>query len=91
MNDKHSIFVSHSSEDKITYVEDLVNEIKSLGISVFYDKDVITWGDNLKEKIDELSEENEAAQKAYIGLLCLTKNVLETCIDMLGFEAPERM
>lgn len=38
-----------------------------------------------------LSEENEAAQKAYIGLLCLTKNVLETCIDMLGFEAPERM
>ena len=38
-----------------------------------------------------LSEENEAAQKAYIGLLCLTKSVLETCIDMLGFEAPERM
>ena len=38
-----------------------------------------------------LSEENETAQKAYIGLLCLTKNVLETCIDMLGFEAPERM
>ena len=38
-----------------------------------------------------LSEENEAVQKAYIGLLCLTKNVLETCIDMLGFEAPERM
>ena len=38
-----------------------------------------------------LSEENEAAQKAYIGLLCLTKSVLEACIDMLGFEAPERM
>ena len=38
-----------------------------------------------------LSEENEVAQKAYIGLLCLTKNVLEACIDMLGFEAPERM
>ena len=38
-----------------------------------------------------LSEENETAQKAYIGLLCLTKSVLEACIDMLGFEAPERM
>ena len=38
-----------------------------------------------------LSEENEATQKAFIGLLCLTKNVLEACIDMLGFEAPERM
>ena len=38
-----------------------------------------------------LSEENETVQKAYIALLCLTKNILETCIDMLGFEAPERM
>lgn len=50
--EKYAVFVSHSSEDKIEYVEDLVNEIKDLGISVFYDKDVITWGDNLKEKID---------------------------------------
>ena len=38
-----------------------------------------------------LSEENETVQKSYIALLNLTKNVLETCIDMLGFEAPERM
>ncbi|MBQ3030734.1 MAG: arginine--tRNA ligase [Agathobacter sp.] len=38
-----------------------------------------------------LSEGNEAVQKSYIALLNLTKNVLETCIDMLGFEAPERM
>ncbi len=38
-----------------------------------------------------LSEENETVQKSYIGLLNLTKSVLETCIDMLGFEAPERM
>ena len=52
MNHEYSVFVSHSSEDKIEYVEDLVNEIKNLGISVFYDQDVITWGDNLKEKID---------------------------------------
>ena len=38
-----------------------------------------------------LSEENESVQKSYIGLLSLTKSILETCIDMLGFEAPERM
>ena len=38
-----------------------------------------------------LSEENEAVQKSYIALLHLTKRVLETCIDVLGFEAPERM
>ena len=38
-----------------------------------------------------LSENEEAVQKSYIGLLNLTKCILETCIDMLGFEAPERM
>ncbi|MBO5097038.1 MAG: arginine--tRNA ligase [Agathobacter sp.] len=38
-----------------------------------------------------LSEADEQVQKSYIGLLNLTKSVLETCIDMLGFEAPERM
>lgn len=38
-----------------------------------------------------LSETEEQVQKSYIGLLNLTKSVLETCIDMLGFEAPERM
>ena len=38
-----------------------------------------------------LSEADENVQKSYIGLLNLTKSVLETCIEMLGFEAPERM
>lgn len=38
-----------------------------------------------------LAEENEAQKKSYIGLLILVKNILESCIDMLGFEAPERM
>lgn len=50
--EKYSVFVSHSSDDKVDYVDDLVQEIKSLGITVFYDSDVISWGDNLKEKID---------------------------------------
>ena len=38
-----------------------------------------------------LAEENAEVQKSYIALLMLTKRVLETCIDVLGFEAPERM
>ena len=35
--EKYSIFVSHSSNDKNNYVDDLVCEIRALGISVFYD------------------------------------------------------
>ena len=38
-----------------------------------------------------LSEEDAKKQGSYIALINLTKKVLETCIDMLGFEAPERM
>ena len=38
-----------------------------------------------------LSEEDETKKKSYIALLNLTKEVLEECIDMLGFKAPERM
>ena len=38
-----------------------------------------------------LAEENEEQKKSFIALLVLVKDVLENCIDMLGFEAPERM
>ena len=38
-----------------------------------------------------LSEENAQQQAAWIALLELTRKVLETSIDVLGFSAPERM
>lgn len=38
-----------------------------------------------------LSETDEEAQKSYIAILMLTKEILEVCIDLLGFSAPERM
>lgn len=38
-----------------------------------------------------LSEENEERKAGFIALLSITKCVLEACVDMLGFEAPERM
>lgn len=38
-----------------------------------------------------LSEPEAEVRDSYIGLLMLTREVLETCIDVLGFSAPERM
>ena len=38
-----------------------------------------------------LTEEDEALKAGYIALIALAKNVLETCIDLLGFSAPEKM
>ena len=38
-----------------------------------------------------LAEEDGERKKSYIALLLLVKEILESCIDVLGFEAPERM
>jgi arginyl-tRNA synthetase len=38
-----------------------------------------------------LAEADEEKQKGYIALIGLTKRILETCIELLGFEAPEKM
>ena len=38
-----------------------------------------------------LGEENETLKAGYISLIGLAKNILETCIHILGFEAPEKM
>lgn len=38
-----------------------------------------------------LGEEDETRKEGLIALLVLTRDVLETCVDVLGFSAPERM
>ncbi|NLL76556.1 MAG: arginine--tRNA ligase [Clostridiales bacterium] len=38
-----------------------------------------------------LTEEDPVKKEGFIALLVLTRDVLETCIDVLGFQAPERM
>ena len=38
-----------------------------------------------------LSEEDKQLQKGYISLIGLAKRILEQCIDILGFSAPEKM
>ena len=38
-----------------------------------------------------LTEEDVQKKSGWIALLILTRDILETCIDLLGFSAPERM
>ena len=38
-----------------------------------------------------LAEEDEVLQGSYIALLVLVRDILETSIDLLGFDAPEKM
>lgn len=55
------VFISHASKDKISYVNDLNRVIKKLGISVFYDSDVLSWGDDFKRIIIEGTAKSEFA------------------------------
>ncbi len=43
------------------------------------------------DTIKILAEEDKERQAGYISLVTLTRDVLRTCIHVLGFEAPERM
>ncbi len=38
-----------------------------------------------------LTEEDATKKETYIAVLKLTKEIMEACIDLLGFEAPDRM
>ena len=46
---------------------------------------------DLSNAFNRFYQENEDRKAGFIALLLITKRALEACIDMLGFEAPERM
>ena len=50
---QYDVFISHASEDKETFVKPFVDELKKLGVAVWYDNDAIQWGDSIRKKIDE--------------------------------------
>lgn len=54
----YDIFISHSSKDKPSIVEPLVNSLEARGLAVWYDKNSIYKGARIKESI--LSGINEA-------------------------------
>ncbi len=46
------IFVSHAHEDKEPVVRELVTALRSCGLRVWFDEDVLTIGDSLRRSID---------------------------------------
>ena len=56
-----------------------------------YIYDVSNAFNHFYHEINIMAESDADRQAGYIRLLDLAKRILETCIDLLGFEAPERM
>ena len=65
------VFISHANKDKLSYVNDLNRVIKKLGINVFYDTDVLSWGDNFKQVI------LDGTAKSEFAIIVISKNFFD--------------
>lgn len=65
---KYDVFLSHADADKDNFVEELKESFDKLGISIFYDKDSIEWGDDWKQKI------YEGLSNCKYGVIVVSKN-----------------
>lgn len=65
-------FVSHSSNDKLNIVDNLVTSLKNMGYSVWYDKNEILVGDNISSKIQQ------GLENSYCLILILTSNFVSS-------------
>lgn len=53
MSESKDVFICHASEDKSDIIRPLVAAFKREGISYWYDKAEIKWGDSIIEKVNE--------------------------------------
>ena len=58
---KYDVFISHANRDKIDYVDSLNTAVRKLGVNIFYDTDVFSWGDNWKQILIEGTKSSEFA------------------------------
>lgn len=52
-DEEYDVFVSHAWEDKESFVDEFVSELRKQGLKVWYDTDKLKWGDSMREKIDK--------------------------------------
>ena len=50
---EHDVFISHATEDKEGFVNELVEELEKRSVKVWVDDLKIKWGDSLRKSIDE--------------------------------------
>lgn len=49
----HDIFICHASEDKEQVARPLAGQLRSVGLSVWYDEFSLKLGDSLRESVDK--------------------------------------
>lgn len=64
---KSDVFICHATEDKEAFVGPLAEALADAGVTTFYDRSSIRWGDSLRQKIDE------GLAKCRYGIVVLSK------------------
>lgn len=50
---QYDVFVSHAWEDKGSFADEFVEELRKMDLRVWYDTTQIKWGDSMRAKIDD--------------------------------------
>lgn len=69
-NEQYDVFVSHAWEYKKDFVDKLVTELNALGVKVWYDQRQISWGDSMRERIDE------GLSRSKFGIVVISPNYI---------------
>ena len=68
---QYDVFISHASEDKESFVNALVGELKKRNLKVWVDVLCIKWGDSLRKAIDE------GLKKSRFGIVVISKHFID--------------
>lgn len=68
---EYDVFISHASEDKTPFVEELVKALQDKDVKVWYDSLNIAWGDSLRKQIDD------GLKKSRFGIVVLSENYIK--------------
>lgn len=66
---EYDVFISHATEDKITFCDEFVKILQDdYKLNVWYDRDSLEWGDNIRTEIDT------GLKKSKFGIAILSKS-----------------
>lgn len=68
--EQYDVFLSHASEDKESFTDELCRALEADGLKIWYDTISISWGDSLREKIDE------GLKKSKFGIVVISNNYI---------------
>jgi hypothetical protein len=70
-NTEYDVFISHASEDKENFADELNKVLESYSFKVWYDTQTISWGDSLRAKIDQ------GLRKSRYGIVIISKHYIQ--------------